>query len=593
MATLGASGNPNGNPDGNGPPHFSPHFGRFGNTGGTEPTDGGSSGPPHKPYGGDFDDGHNSTPPHSFEYYGPKPMLYKPKMDAKAYPVLKDNKYFYEWNLRTRIVLNSHGMGHILDYDYAYAQLPPEQALDRHRRTNAIFALLFDIVKTDTGKEILRAYGINPHSSAIYEIFQQLQDDAHQSISGKVAITELLGWLTSNRYDPSKGLSVPYLIEWMKSFRQHNRICPPEHRLSDTLGKALLAVAVSDCKDLALVQSREREHSANPRENFEEYSLDTYYDLLKAVGSQLDLSRRAYARRRSANIHDIDLADEADGYETELDTMELQAHAMDSQPTGPRPGVLPSSQFRQLPEADRKLWLQFSDEGRKIMAPNAPTSSTKRSVHFAESQDPDSPSNEEPMSEASVDDSPTVVDVNQASSASAPAKKPTFQQPDKSADAHPADPRRLLSTKHKKSPPPRKVRNATVSPSSPSNETVFAQLEDSNAAKIASYWASAAASDEATSPPKTTRSRRAFKCKTTPRDTIGYTFRKPCWSSVHGYAGGSDDSDASSSGSELDIQFRRPNPLFPRQAGMGRYQGRNHSDYSSDDDASDDDSSDF
>ena len=108
------------------------------------------------------------------------------------------------------------------------------------------------------------------------------------------------------------------------------------------------------------------------------------------------------------------------------------------------------------------------------MAPNAPTSSTKRSVHFAESQDPDSPSNAEPMSEASVDDSPTVFDVNQASSASAPAKKPAFQQPDKSADAHPADPRRLLSTKHKKSPPPRKVRNATVSPSLPGNETVFA-----------------------------------------------------------------------------------------------------------------------
>ena len=215
------------------------------------------------------------------------------------------------------------------------------------------------------------------------------------------------------------------------------------------------------------------------------------------------------------------------------------------------------------------------------MAPNAPTSGTKRSVHFAESQDPDSPSNEEPMSEASVDDSPTVVDVNQASSASTPTKKPAFQQPDKSADAHPADPRRLLSTKHKKSPPPRKVKNATVSSSSPSNETVFAQLEDSNAAKIASYWASAAASEKATSPPQKTRSRRAFKCKTTPRDTIGFSFRKPGWSSVHGYAGGSDDSDGTDYASELDIQFRRPN----RQPGMGRYQGPNYHGYSSDEDS--------
>ena len=237
-------------------------------------------------------------------------------------------------------------MGHILDKDYAYAQLPPEQAHDRHRRTNAIFALLFDIIKTDTGKEILRSYGINPHSSAIYEIFQQLQQDAHQSISGKVAITELLGWLTSNRYDPSKGLAVPYLIEWMGNFRQHNRICPPEHRLSDALGKALLSVSVSDCKELALVLSREREHSANPLGNFDEYSFDAYYELLKAIASQLDLSRRASARRRSANVHDVDMAGEGDGYETETDIMELQAHATESQPTGPRPGVLPSFQFR-------------------------------------------------------------------------------------------------------------------------------------------------------------------------------------------------------------------------------------------------------
>ena len=115
--------------------------------------------------GGGGGGGGGGYPPNSFpDYFGPKPPLFKPKLDAKAYPELKSNKYFYEWNRRVRITLNAHGMGHLLDYDYAHARLEPELHDDRFRRTNAIFAILLQIVRTPTGIEILESYGEHPGS---------------------------------------------------------------------------------------------------------------------------------------------------------------------------------------------------------------------------------------------------------------------------------------------------------------------------------------------------------------------------------------------------------------------------------------------
>ena len=304
------------------------------------------------------------------------------KIAVTDYPVLKDDRYWDEFNRQLLSTARLHGTNNVLDPAFKPVGSDAKALFDKHKAF--LYQVFVTNLKTDTGKLLVRQHQSSYDAQAIYS---GLLKHATTSVKADTTASILLTSLTTSKLDSSwRGDHYTFIINWLDIVRKYHSLVPVEQCFHDDQLLIMLQNAVSQQPHLAQVKSTlliMASTSSSPP------SYDNYVSLLKAAAQTYDSQRTSRPSSRSAklnvynsDVYDLDDSsppdlDPLDSYDIDTPVTELSAFAAARQP---RP-KLPHHLWQQLDDDGRRAWHQLPNSVKAIVlqarppaqAPAAPT----------------------------------------------------------------------------------------------------------------------------------------------------------------------------------------------------------------------------
>ena len=501
VSSGSGGGGSGGNNNGGAPPHWStphgPGHGRGPNRPGGFGPGGGGGGPPpwHGPSGsgygpggnggptgggGSGGGGGNGPPPSTFMSGTPKPKPWSTKPDRTAFRKLRDPSDFTRWDTHTTIQMQWIGIQQLNWINHV--PMTAAEAEEDQKMNEWMFSVLYENVQTTVGKAIVHAHrGTFDARAALFH----LRQDAVMSASGKLQQRQLRQQIITARLDSTwKKSQMDFLIAFDRLIEDYNeKIDDPTHRILDQQKKDYLESAVHPAHNLREVATREIEAVVARHEP--PYSYQQYYICLETAAQLYD-SANSTARRRIHHIDTQAVNEDPVDYDGDVDDSPHSRNAFQAatrRSTRPR---LPDAKWSQLSSNGKSIWNQLSDTDKAAIVNEA---ANARSINYhghTGYQSMDTDATTEALTESSTTDDPespsTTPDravhsaVSSLGETPTPAKSP--KPPTAIADAHPGDPRRLLSPKNK----------ATKAANRTANMVTFAPTHDQHDAAVAAYW---------------------------------------------------------------------------------------------------------
>ncbi len=492
-------------PPGHGPPHGNPHgSGGFGGGRGSGPPGGGGSGPPSGPGGGGG--GGPSGPPgggggggppdggggngggNPFPFLAPKPWTVKP--DASSYKKLRNNADFPRWYDSTIALLRAHGVSELADP--TYTPLSAMATRDFASKQAWFYAVLLEVVQTATGKAIVRAY---KDTYDARRVLYELKADADVSVAGHLATRQLRQTIQTIRLDSTwKGTQLEFLLHFMDLCMIYDdKQEYDDLRFTEVQKKVYLETAVAPATNLELVTQRETENMI--AQGLPPHTFLQYFRCLEAAAQLYDTKNAPASRRRQAFLAEQGF-DDPDAMVPSQDDVTFDVFQAQSQDRTPRPRLSPDL-WNKLSKSAQQTWRNLNDTDKATFVDalhpslsNPVPPGATRSAHVATITDTDAADTPDRP------DSPHVSFAINHTTTSPPAEvtppPATARAPTSAAsigDAHPGDPRRLLSVKAKSSPASstRKVNAVSFLPKDPSSSLEhYWNSERTNS--IEQYW---------------------------------------------------------------------------------------------------------
>ncbi len=374
------------------------------------------------------------------------------KPDISMYPVLRDQGKYYKWDDNFVRLTQAFGFGKALDDTYNPDEFTqPKEHAALAQAMAFLYAVLEIKVKTDEGRAIIHAHAENMD---VRGIFRDLRRHAQNSMHATFLEGKLLSKISNATIVGWSGTYLSFINKYVDTVLEYN-----DHASEPLLTaqvKSMLEKAVASVPGLNQVKVDGEYHAVLNNRPSLDYS--QYLIMLKNKAQVLDEERSGRRTTRGINLHEFDSSD------TSI-CDEIMEYAVN---LAGRPGNISAKMNKEtwssLSPEGQKTWDQLSDKDKARILTYArnrgspsKAPSEQRSVNFTDlSPDPDTvdttpdpePSIDEGQPDAShdVDSSSEEIAINQAISQ---ARR----------DAHPGDPRKMLSSPN---PTPTGTRTANI-----------------------------------------------------------------------------------------------------------------------------------
>ena len=280
--------------------------------------------------------------------------------EIAAYPSLKDERYFDDFNRSLFIVAKTHECNEVLDPNYTPGSEPEEQELFEAKQS-FMFSVFNANLQTHMGKTIVRRHLANTDAQSVWKELRE-----HMRISSKGASEKrrLTQYVTNTVLDDNfKGTTEQFVLHFNEQFRQLDEISQDSEKLPPTVKLTLLQTAVRSINDLRIVETlNEFQSTTYGHGSSTSLSYETYYDLLVNACVRYDKMKKANIGKRR-NVYNTNIDDTYVDHPTAC---------IDHVPNSPYGGIdLPPDEFYQVHT--------FSSRHQPSLRPGNPSRPSSRS----------------------------------------------------------------------------------------------------------------------------------------------------------------------------------------------------------------------
>jgi len=218
------------------------------------------------------------------------------RRDTNAYPVLKDDKHWNNWNRSVISQARAHDVSDVFDRTYVPSTI--DDATLFKEKQSFVYSMFNRCVQTDSGKSIVRDHEENYDAQAVY---RKLEHHAKMSTKAQLAKDTLMTDLTTSKLDSSwRGTNAGFILMWKEKMRLFEDMTPNNHRYAPEIKRSMLENSVSLVAKLNSVKDISNQVVAivNPPLEYE-----AYCDLLISASNQLDKLNQVPTNRSKRHVN--------------------------------------------------------------------------------------------------------------------------------------------------------------------------------------------------------------------------------------------------------------------------------------------------
>jgi hypothetical protein len=218
------------------------------------------------------------------------------RSDTNAYPVLKDDKHWNNWNRSVISQARAHDVSDVFDRTYVPSTI--DGATLFKEKQSFVYSMFNRCVQTDSGKSIVRDHEENYDAQAVY---RKLEHHAKMSTKAQLAKDTLMTDLTTSKLDSSwRGTNEGFILMWKEKMRLFEDMTPNNHRYAPEIKRSMLENSVSLVAKLNSVKDISNQVVAivNPPLEYE-----AYCDLLISASNQLDKLNQVPTNRSKRHVN--------------------------------------------------------------------------------------------------------------------------------------------------------------------------------------------------------------------------------------------------------------------------------------------------
>jgi hypothetical protein len=276
------------------------------------------------------------------------------KRDAAQYPVIKQDIEWDTWNRSVVSIARAQAVEQVLDSTYRPV-LIDEIALFEEKQ-KYMYAVFERTMQTDKGKAIVRAHEATFDAQQVYK---EMHDYCVSSTKALLNSSTLLAYITSAKLGDGnwKSNSQKFILHWEEQVRQYETLVPSTDTFPESVKLQMLQNAVHPIAELRQVKVNADQLQTQMGKRI---SYNEYVGLLYSASAQYDsqfgtASAAKLAQKRQVYAHHFDL--ESEDYDLDTPVSVIQAHKAMR-----REAMMPGSTWSKIPEADRAIWDQLSDD---------------------------------------------------------------------------------------------------------------------------------------------------------------------------------------------------------------------------------------
>lgn len=298
------------------------------------------------------------------------------KPNKSEYKELRDDTNYLSWHESFMSTIQAQNLSHVIDPNYATTNSELDSSQQKW-----LFSVLESIIKTPTGKSILRDYQT---SKNVRDFWKEFTAAMATNMSCELRVSSISSYVTSTRLADGtwKGKQEAYIGHMKEQFRQIAEM-DPENKFTDQQQIRLMSQAVQGVPNLEQVLNTLKiTNKTNIDPTTGQPKKITFADYVAVLTQYAQTHDAANIRttnprfRRSVNQHDIEFEYnehqfEAEVHDIDTDVTVLMAYKSEAnrRPNGPRRVLMSKETWVSLNLEDRKAWDTISDDGkRKILA---------------------------------------------------------------------------------------------------------------------------------------------------------------------------------------------------------------------------------
>ena len=229
------------------------------------------------------------------------------KRDVNQYPILKDPRYFDQFELKLLTIAKSHDVAQV--FDPTYRTLHPEDKPLFDEKCKFVMTVLVHCMQTDIGISFVREH---IRDSNAQECWRKIVEEARSSTRAELVYTDLLGKFLQTKIDSFwKGTTTGFLLHWKEMLRKLDSLAKDGEKYPESMRKILLISAVNGHPMLASVDQLDRNQITR---GLGAMPFQQYYDILLSTASQSDHSNVSIRPKSKRLVNYLDLTDDDYSY---------------------------------------------------------------------------------------------------------------------------------------------------------------------------------------------------------------------------------------------------------------------------------------
>ena len=316
--------------------------------------------------GGHGGSGHGGNPKQSPDAALLSSLQRGQKRDMNAFPELKSEVDWHEFQLKTVAIGRAQGVGKVFDPHYIPRSMLEGDAFQI--MCEFMHAVFINKINTPVGKTIVRRYGDGGNAHACW---QELCTYHQTSSRATLSRSDMMRSLTGDRLDLRRyrGSITDWLVDWdyrctLYNDAQHN----DSSRIGTAMKTSLLANAVSTIPDLVSVKTAMDTHFSNF--GMTDNNFLQYFTLLLRAAATLDYKRGVESISTTSHHRTIHMLEQApyNDDDPEYPSLEYDINATQRNPAA----TLPLPTWKAISPDGRAIWDQLTDADKTAIISGKP-----------------------------------------------------------------------------------------------------------------------------------------------------------------------------------------------------------------------------
>jgi hypothetical protein len=277
------------------------------------------------------------------------------KRDASLFPVIKQDTEWDSWNRSIVSIARTQNIDQVLDSDYRPVLVDEVSLFEEKQKY--MYAVFERTMQTDKGKAIVRSHEATFDAQKVYKEMH------HYCVSSTRALlnsSTLLAYITSAKLGDGawKSNSTKFILHWEEQVRQYATLVPKSDHFPESIRLQMLQNAVHPILELRQIkiQADQLHTQMGKQIKYAEY-VGLLYSASAQYNSQFGTaSGTKLAQKRQVYSHQLNLEPD-DDYDVDTPVSVIQAHKAMR-----REAMMPGFTWSKIPEGDRAIWDQLSDD---------------------------------------------------------------------------------------------------------------------------------------------------------------------------------------------------------------------------------------